>query len=143
MKNPYPHALHDISHLARCPRVIRVPEAIYRTIAEELLWKIRESICADQLLDFSTTVERDNGTYGWQYSIRCYVRHTTAHCPDGDDMIIEEVVPFWSEFKLWFSDEGEDLPNNFCADVLRDHGVPYNKPFTTMRGRAGSRCVSP
>lgn len=116
--------------------VIRIPQSVYETIAAELIDRI------DGRRNYEVKVERDNGTFGWEYSITFCVNYDTDCRPDGDALAIREVAPIWAEFHVWFSDEGDDLQNDFDAEKLRDHGIPYNKPFTTTGVRTGTQRVS-
>lgn len=116
--------------------VIHVPKKVYETIADEIMDTVAGSPYYEMI------VEQDNGTYGWEYSIKFYAYYEAYCRPDGDAMQLTEIVPVWAEFHLWFSDEGDDLENDFDAEKLRDHGIPYNKPFTTSGVRTGTQCVS-
>ena len=116
--------------------VIHIPHKVYETISGELIDLI------DGRSTYKAQINRDNGTYGWEYIIEFHVYYSSDGSPDGIARFIEEVVPVWAEFHVWFSDEGDDLQNDFDAEKLRDYGIPYNKPFTTTGVRTGTRCVS-
>lgn len=116
--------------------VIHIPRKVYETIAEEL------NDMVGGCPSYEIKVERDNGIYAWEYSIKLYAYYDRDHRPDGDVTLLREIVPIWAEFHVWFSDEGDDLQNDFQANNLRDYGIPYNKPFTTTGVRTGTQCVS-
>lgn len=116
--------------------VIRIPQSVYKTIAAELIDHI------DGRQSYEVKVERDNGTFGWEYSIKFCVNYDMDRRPDGDILVFREVAPTWAEFHVWFSDEGDDLQNDFEAEKLRNYGIPYNKPFTTTGVRTGTQRVS-
>lgn len=115
--------------------VIRIPHPVYAKIAAEWIDKI------DGKTNYDVKIERDNGTFGWEYKALLYVNYFTDCRPDGNVPAIREVVTIWAEFHVWFSDEGDDLQNDFDAEKLRDHGIPYNRPFTTTGVRTGTQCA--
>ena len=116
--------------------VIRIPQKVYETIAEEIIDKV------DGRPYYEMQIERDNGTYAWEYSIKFYAYYEVDRRPDGDATCLKEIAPIWAEFHMWFSDDEEELQNDFDAEKLRDHGIPYNKPFTTSGVRPGTQSVS-
>lgn len=54
-------------------------------------------------------IERDNGTYAWEYSIKFYAYYEVDRRPDGDATRLKEIAPIWAEFHMWFSDDEEEL----------------------------------
>ncbi len=94
--------------------MLTIDLSFYSQLSDLLIEKFEDAAYHSEITTF------EHNGYECEFRASLIIYHRIESFPEGDQVVIRDIVPIWWEFHTYTRD-GEELLNDFDFDILKKH----------------------